>query len=146
MAAGFFVQNFSRQGPPFLRGLEANSLPIYALFFAVAGADLRIDVLRTVWIFATLLIVIRTITLIGSTYLGARLAGDPPKMRRYSWMGFLAQAGVTLGIANIVPERFGTWGAGVATIIVAMIAVDQLIGPPAFRYALIRAGETWRSR
>jgi hypothetical protein len=37
------------------------------------------------------------------------------------------------------------WGADVATVIVAMIAVNQLIGPPAFRYALIKAGESRRA-
>jgi Kef-type K+ transport system membrane component KefB len=146
MAAGFYVQNFSRQGPGFVRALEANSLPVYALFFAVAGADLRIDVLPDVWIIAVIIIVIRLVALIASTYLGARLAGDPAVVRRYAWMGFLAKAGVTLGIANIVRDRFDVWGANVATVIIAMIVVNQLIGPPAFRYALVRAGESHRKR
>jgi len=146
MAAGFYVQNFSRQGPSFVRALEANSLPIYALFFAVAGADLRIDVLPDVWIIAVIIIVIRLVALIASTYLGARVANDPPVVRRYAWMGFLAKAGVTLGIANIVRDGFDVWGADVATVIIAMIVVNQLIGPPAFRYALVRAGESRRRR
>lgn len=145
MAAGFYVQNFSKQGPAFLRGLEANSLVVYAIFFGVAGADLRMDVLRQVWVIALLIIVIRTAALIGSTYLGARLAGAPLSVRRYAWMGFIAQAGVTLGIANMVRARFDVWGGDVATVIVAMIAVNQLIGPPAFRYALIQVGESRRA-
>ncbi len=146
MAAGFYVQNFSRQGPGFVRALEANSLPIYALFFAVAGADLRIDVLPDVWVIAVIIIVIRLLALIASTYLGARVAGDPPVVRRYAWMGFLAKAGVTLGIANIVRDGFDVWGADVATVIIAMIVVNQLMGPPAFRYALVSAGESRRKR
>ena len=145
MAAGFYVQNYSRQGPAFLRGLEANSLAVYAIFFGVAGADLRIDVLRDVWAIALLIILIRAVALIGSTYLGAWVARDPPVVKRYAWMGFLAKAGVTLGIANMVRDRFDVWGADVATVIVAMIAVNQLIGPPAFRYGLIRAGESRRA-
>jgi Kef-type K+ transport system membrane component KefB len=146
MAAGFYVQNFSRQGPGFVRALEANSLPVYALFFAVAGADLRIDVLPDVWVIALIIIVIRLVALIASTYFGARVAGDPPVVRRYAWMGFLAKAGVTLGIANIVRDGFDVWGADVATVIIAMIVVNQLIGPPAFRYALVKAGESRRKR
>lgn len=145
MAAGFYVQNFSRQGPAFLRGLEANSLAVYAVFFGVAGADLRIDVLREVWLVALLIIVVRAAALIVSTYVGAWVAGDPPVVRRYAWMGFLAKAGVTLGIANMVRDRFEVWGPDVATVIVAMIAVNQLIGPPAFRYALVKAGESRRA-
>ncbi len=146
MSAGFYVQNFSEQGRRLLRALEANSLPVYALFFAVAGADLRIDVLARVWEVASVLILARMAALWASTYLGARLAGDTPPMRRYAWMGFLAQAGVTLGVANLVRDRFPTWGGEVAALVVAMIAVNQIIGPPAFRYALVKVGDSRRSR
>lgn len=142
MAAGFYVQNFSRQGRRLLHALEANSLPVYAVFFAVAGADLDITVLKTAWLVATAIILMRVLALWVSTYLGARLVGDPPVIRRYAWMGFLAKAGVTLGIANIIRERFPVWGLQVATVIIAMIAVNQLVGPPAFRWALVKAGES----
>jgi Kef-type K+ transport system membrane component KefB len=142
MAAGFYVQNFSRQGRRLLQALEANSLPVYALFFAVAGADLNITVLKTAWVITAAMIIARTAALWASTYLGASLVGDPPVLRHHAWMGFLAQAGVTLGIANIVRERFPVWGVQVAAIIIAMIAVNQLVGPPAFRWALVRAGES----
>ncbi len=144
MTAGFYVQNFSRQGHRLLRALEANSLPIYALFFAVAGADLRVDVLSDVWQIASVLIVARLVALFAATWLGARLAGDDRTVRRLGWMGFLAQAGVTLGIANLVRDRFPLWGAEVAALVVAMIAVNQIIGPPAFRYAIIKSGEGGR--
>jgi Kef-type K+ transport system membrane component KefB len=146
MAAGFYVQNFSRQGPALLRALEANSLPVYALFFAVAGAELRLDVLQAVWAFALVIIVVRALGYVASTKVGARLAGESGPVARHAWMGFLSQAGVTLGIANIVRDRFDVWGADVATVIIAMIAVHELIGPPIFRYALIRARETRGTR
>lgn len=145
MAAGFYVQNFSRQGRRLLQALEANSLPVYALFFAVAGADLDVTVLGTAWLIATAIIMTRMVALWLSTYLAARVVGEPRVIRRYAWMGFLAQAGVTLGIANLVRDNFPVWGGSVATIIIAMIVVNQLIGPPAFRWALLRAGESHAS-
>lgn len=144
MTAGFYVQNFSEQGPDFLRALEANSLPIYALFFAVAGADLRVDLLAGVWAIMLVAVSLRTLALGVSTWLGAWVAGDGKSVRRLAWMGFLAQAGVTLGVANIVRERFPVWGPDVATLIVAMIALNQIVGPPAFRFALVRSGESRR--
>lgn len=146
MSAGFFVQNFSRRGASLLRALEMNSVPLYTLFFAVAGADLRLDLLAGVWPIVLLVVVLRMVALAVSTYLGASAVGDPVAVRSHAWLGFLAQAGVTLGIANIVRERFVGWGPDVATVIVAMIAVNQLIGPPAFRFALVRAGESRRTR
>jgi Kef-type K+ transport system membrane component KefB len=145
MTAGFGVQNFSRQGARLLRALEANALPVYALFFAVAGADLRIDLLPRVWTVAVGLSVVRALALAGSTWLGARAVHDPPVVRRWAWMGFLAQAGVTLGIANIVRDRFPVWGGDVATVIIAMIALNQIVGPPAFRLSLVRADESHRT-
>jgi Kef-type K+ transport system membrane component KefB len=143
MAAGFYVQNYSRQGRRLLHALEANSLPVYALFFAVAGASLNVGILRTAWVVATVLFLARLVSLWGSTYLGAKLVGDPPVLRRLSWVGFAAQAGVTLGIANKVGEEFPAWGPDVATLIIALIAVNQIVGPPAFRWAIVKAGESY---
>jgi len=146
MAAGFSVQNFSKQGRRLLRALEANSLPVYALFFAVAGAALDFTVLRTAWMIAGAIILTRAVALWLSTYLAARMVSDPPSIRRHAWMGFMAQAGVTLGIANIIRDGFPIWGEAVATVIIAMIAVNQLVGPPAFRWALVRTGESHADR
>ena len=142
MTAGFVVQNLSVHGPGFVEALEANSLPLYALFFALAGADLALDVIPAVWQAGLVMILARAALIYGSTYMAAAAAGDRPIIRQYAWMGFLAQAGVTLGLANIVRERFALWGPDVAAIIVGMIALNQLVGPPLFRYSLVRAKES----
>ncbi len=146
MAAGFMVQNFSGQGDELVRALEANSLPIYALFFAVAGAGLDIPALREVWPIALVIIVARLVSVAGSTWIGARLAGDGAIVRRHAWSGFVAMAGVTLGIANLIRDRFPELGGSVAAIIIAIIAVNQFIGPPIFRYALVRSRESQARR
>ncbi len=142
MAAGFVVQNFSDRGDALIRALEANSLPVYALFFAVAGAGLDIPALREVWKIALLIIAARAVSVYGSTWLGARMAADEDVVRRHAWTGFLAMAGVTLGIANLIRARFPELGPQVATIIVAVIAVNQFIGPPVFRWSLVRSKES----
>lgn len=142
MVAGFVVQNYSEQGPELIKGLDANSAPVYALFFAVAGAGLDLGVLGHVWKFAVIIIVVRVIAIFGATWLGGSLAHDPPSVRNLAWTGFLAKAGVTLGIANMIEVRFPDMGAEIAAIIIAMIAVNQFVGPPLFRWALIRSGES----
>ncbi|UCC81937.1 MAG: cation:proton antiporter [Gemmatimonadota bacterium] len=142
MSAGFVVQNFSIQGPRFVRALEANSLPLYALFFAVAGADLDLGAIPVVWKVGIVIIVVRAALMYLSTLLGAVATGEPPVIRQHAWVGFIAQAGVTLGLATIVRDRFAEWGGDqVAAVIIAMIAVNQLVGPPLFRLALLRGGE-----
>ena len=142
MAAGFVVQNFSDQGGKLVEALEANSLPLYALFFAVAAAALDLSVIPSVWKAGLLIIVTRIALIYVSTRIGAVAAGESYIIKRDAWMGFLAKAGVTLGLAIIVADRFPRWGEQVAAIIIGMIAVNQLVGPPLFRLALVRAGET----
>ena len=142
MAAGFVVQNRSVQGPVFIEALEANSLPLYALFFALAGAHLNLEVIPQVWRVGLLLIVLRVSLLGASTNLAVRATGDLPSIRRHAWLGFLSQAGVTLGLATIVQARLPDTGPAIATVIIAMIAVHELIGPPLFRAALVRSGES----
>jgi Kef-type K+ transport system membrane component KefB len=143
MSAGFVVQNFSVQGPRFVRALEANSLPLYALFFAVAGADLNLGVIPAVWKVGIVIIAARALLMYVSTYVAAAATGALRAIRRHGWMGFVAQAGVTLTLATIVRERFAAWGGEeVAAIIIAMIAVNQLVGPPLFRLSLVTAGES----
>jgi Kef-type K+ transport system membrane component KefB len=141
MAAGFVVQNLTVQGLRFLEALEGNSLFIYALFFAVAGADMNLAELPAVWRAGLVLIAARLVGIVASTYLGSRAAGEPGVIRELAWMGYIAQAGVTLGLAGIVRERLPEWGTSLAAIIVAMVAINQFVGPPLFRLSLVRADE-----
>src|SRR5690606_23737638 len=53
LSAGFFLENVSPvHAEPFLEAVNRNSLPIYALFFAIAGANLELAQLRELWPFA----------------------------------------------------------------------------------------------
>ncbi len=69
------------------------------------------------------------------------MSGDPPLFYRNSWLAFITQAGVSLGLTAIVAKRFPEWGTTFATLVVAVIAVNQFIGPIAFKAALTRVGE-----
>ena len=53
----------------------------------------------------------------------------------------ISLAGVTLGLTMIVAAEYPTWGSTMQTLMVALIAIHQLIGPVLFRAALARAGE-----
>jgi Kef-type K+ transport system membrane component KefB len=145
LVAGFFLENISeKDAAPMLRGLERSSFPVYAVFFALAGASLHLDALLRLWPIALFLVTVRAGALWLGTWAGARLSGAPDIVRTHAWMGFISQAGVTLGLSVIVVRAFPDWGLGVQTIIVAMIAVHELIGPLAFRHALDKAGEIGR--
>jgi trehalose 6-phosphate synthase len=72
---------------------------------------------------------------------GLRLSGIDPRIGSYLWTGLISQAGITLGLAAIVAGEFPGWGNQLQVLIVALIVVHELVGPPLFRNGLLRAGE-----
>jgi len=141
VTAGFWVQNFSQGGSTFMDRIGRSSLPIYVIFFSLTGAALEIGALRHTWLIACLLVVVRFAMIWIGSYAGAALAGDPPAFRRLAGLGYVTQAGVSLGLAGIVVRRFPEWGGALATVIVAAITINQLIGPVLLEYALTAVGE-----
>jgi Kef-type K+ transport system membrane component KefB len=147
LTAGFWVENFSRaRGDALIKGVEQLSLPVYALFFAAAGAKVDIDTFVRLWPLALLIGGVRALSVWSGTRLGARLSGAEPEVARYAWLGLISQAGVTLALSSIVARTFPGWGREMQALIIALIAMHELIGPIAFQAALRRAGEVGRAR
>jgi Trk K+ transport system NAD-binding subunit len=63
------------------------------------------------------------------------------KYNKISWMTYITQAGVGLGLAKEVAVEFPGWGTGFATMIIAVIVLNQIVGPPFFKWAVNRVGE-----
>ena len=141
MTAGFVVENFTPHGEDFIEAVERYSLPIYVVFFTLAGATMNLSLLGIVGWAATLLVALRLLMVLIGTALSAHLARSGTGVRRYAWLGFVGQAGVTLGFAVIIGHDFPVLGKQLSTIIVAGVGLNQLLGPPALRWALARVGE-----
>ena len=77
---------------------------------------------------------------IGS-FSGGLLAGDSMQHNRISWMTYVTQAGVGLGLAKQVAGEFPDWGTGFAALMIGVIIVNQLIGPILCKWAINRTGE-----
>jgi Kef-type K+ transport system membrane component KefB len=141
VTAGFWVRNFSRAGDQFMERIDRSSLPIYVIFFALTGAAINIDALQQTWLIAILLVIVRFVLIWLGAYCGAAASGDAPLFRQMSGFSYITQAGVSLGLAGIVMRRFPEWGVALATTIVAIITLNQVIGPIAFKFALGAVGE-----
>ncbi len=141
MTAGLAVNNLSGRGHSFIEAIEKGSLPLYVIFFAIAGAGIDFGVLGELWILVLLLTGSRLVFTWFGTWLGARVAGEQSCVRNNIWMGFLAQAGITLGIAVIVAENFPGWGDTFKNVVIGSIALFQVSGPVLFKIGLGRAGE-----
>jgi Kef-type K+ transport system membrane component KefB len=117
---------------------------VLVLFFAAAGANLHLDALADVGIFALAIAALRMALIHATAKVGARVAGlggEPPTL---AWMGLVSQAGVTLGLAILINAEFPEWGARLYALIVSMITLHETVGPILFRAALSRAGEVGR--
>jgi hypothetical protein len=80
--------------------------------------------------------------------MGAWAGRAAPAVRNYLGFGLLSQAGVAIGLALSVANRFDAYGEegvrlGNATIniITATTFVVQIIGPIMVKFAITRAGE-----
>ncbi len=141
VVAGFVLSNFSSQGEVFLNGLKGAAGPVFLIFFSLAGAGLNLGLLSSLWPMVLIYLLLRTGSMWLGTWLGAVVAGEGEGLRRFAWTGFLGQAGVSLGLALLVRAQFPNVGAAVADLVVGAIVVNQIVGPVAFRWALVRLGE-----
>ncbi|GAB4366248.1 MAG: hypothetical protein Kow0042_05990 [Calditrichia bacterium] len=142
IVAGFVVQNFSDKGAGLIEAIEAGSLPVYVIFFAIAGASLNLPVFLSNWSLALLIVGLRLLTTFQGTYLGGKLTGAGREIQHFGWMGFIGQAGLTLGLAMLVRQNLpGTIGINISTLIIASVAINQIIGPVLFRYSLVKVGD-----
>ncbi|HZI11947.1 MAG TPA: cation:proton antiporter [Myxococcus sp.] len=140
LAAGALIANLDEHAGERIHGaIQQAGLPVFALFFAAAGAGLKLDALVTVGPAAMLLVVLRGVAIWFSC---RRFApADDPRLKRYLWMGLISQAGVTFGLAALVSRTFPSFGAQVEVLIVAMITAHELVGPVLTRRALAASGE-----
>jgi Kef-type K+ transport system membrane component KefB len=140
LAAGALVANLdSREAHRLSGATQMAALPVFALFFATAGAGLHLDVVGRVAPMAVALVGLRAAAL----YFGSRrlIPADEPVLRRYLWMGLISQAGVTFGLAALIGRSFPNFGSAIEVLIVAMVSMHELIGPVLTRRALLGAGE-----
>lgn len=145
LAAGLVVENVAPpSGDALKEAVERGALPVLVVFFAAAGASLSLDALRIVGFVALAVAAARLVLIRLGGYLGARMSGADPAVSGLVWMGLVSQAGVTLGLTIIVATEFQDWGARVQTLMVALIALHELIGPVLFRAGLARANEIGR--
>ncbi len=142
MVAGCTVQNFSKHGQTFLLKMDRISLPVYIAFFTLIGASIDIDVLIKTWTIGLIIVVARMMMLHIASYLSGKLAGEDPRMYNNYWLGFITQAGVSLGLLSEVARRFPEIGVPVQSILIAVITMNQMIGTIAFKYVLNKLGET----
>lgn len=142
LIAGLYVANFSGHREQFDRLLHGVSPIVYVAFFTITGVSLKLDLLITVLPFALGLFVVRAVGIGLGSRLGARFAGEPERHRRFSWMAYITQAGIALGLAREVAVQFPSLGDAFATLIISVVVINEIAGPLFLKTALRRVGES----
>jgi len=147
MALGMTVINvFPQANKPVFEHIKSISLPIYVLFFVIAGLNLHIGLLMVSGLLGLVYIICRSTGLIGGSYLAARISKADPVIRDNIGFGILSQAGVAIGLALLASHKLASLGMPelgtlIVTTIAATTVVFEIIGPLSARIAIMRAGE-----
>jgi Kef-type K+ transport system membrane component KefB len=144
LTAGFVVTNLSTQGPKLLHSIEQTGSVVFVVFFATAGAHLDIPLLRRLWPVAVGLCASRAIFTVIAGQISSRIAGDAPVLKRWGWSSLVSQAGLALGLSVVIAKAFPSFGEGFRNLAIAAVAINEMIGPVLFKFALDRSGETDR--
>lgn len=144
LAAGILLRNRTRAGDAVSEAIESSALPLYVLFFSVAGMTLPLGLLATLGVPALALTVLRGAGLVAGARLGAGIAGAPPEVRRHGGFGLLPQASLTIALAALLAKTFPSFGLAAQALALSMVAINMVIAPIAYRLALVRAGEAAR--
>jgi hypothetical protein len=107
----------------------------------VAGATLHAEALKVVWLPATLFVAVRALGLLAGSRLGARVAGAPRVVQQFAGFGLLPQAGLALALALLFNRTFPEFGAEAGALVLSVVALNELVAPIAYRFALVKSGE-----
>lgn len=141
LAAGLWVENVSRAGERLRHAFEDASLPVYILFFTVAGASIHLDVLPLVAIPAVTLVLVRGVGLWTGTNVAAKIAQAPPAVARWGGFGLIPQAGLAIALSLLFSRTFPSFGEEASALTLGIVAINELVAPALMRWSLVRAGE-----
>ena len=142
LTAGFITENVTRTGGrELLQAMERSSVPIFVVFFALAGASIHLNELAMLWPLALVVVGIRATAIFSGTRIGSRLVGAPAVVKQNVWLGLISQAGVAIGLASILATAYPFRGGEMQTLVLSVIAINEIAGQILFSIALRRSGE-----
>jgi len=142
LVAGIYLENMSRiDATKLIHDLEGGSLPVYLVFFALAGAGLDLRLLWSVILPATIIAVVRAIGFWWGCRFAARRTRALAEVERWTWVGLLPQAGLALALALIMQRTFPSLGVELGTLVLGVVGLNQVLTPILLRVALVAAGE-----
>lgn len=116
--------------------------PLFALFFVISGAELKLDVFAdwAIVVIGVAYILTRSLGKYFGSYSSAKLVKCEPQICKYLGVTLLPQAGVALGMSTTAMQ-LGSDGELIRNITLFAVLIYELVGPLLTRQALKAAGE-----
>ena len=116
--------------------------PLFALFFVISGAELKLDVFAdwAIVVIGVVYILTRSLGKYFGSYSSAKLVKCEPQICKYLGITLLPQAGVALGMSTTAMQ-LGSEGDLIRNITLFAVLIYELVGPLLTRQALMAAGE-----
>lgn len=142
LMAGIWLENFSRaDAHELIGGFEAAQLPVFLVWFAMAGTRLDIVQLYELALPVGIIASARAVSLFAGTRIACGVTDAAPAVKRFGWIGFLPQAGLSLALVVVIQSTFPTFGGFAALLMLSVLGLNQMISPVLLRIALVKSGE-----
>ena len=141
MSVGAVFANLRNDALEIMDVCDGWTPPLFMLFFVISGAELDVGALPTVGLLGVLYIVVRSFGKYFGAYLGSVVVKASPNIRKYLGITLLPQAGVAIGMAQMVLTQLPQFGAHIQAVVLSATLIYELVGPVATKIALTKAGE-----
>lgn len=130
------------------RVFETFESAIFAVFFTVAGMELKFDTLGIGGLLALITFFMRGLGKIAAGYFGMKFAGATPRFRQWLGISLIPQAGLAVGLMLLVSEdsKFESIRELFLAVVLAMVLLNETVGPILTRIGLRRSGDFGRDR
>jgi len=140
LATGITFSNISYHTRSLLKIMDTFTPLVFAVFFTIAGTHLNVAMLKTAGMAGMIYIIVRMGAKLLSSYITGKFFAYPPKIANHLGIALIPQAGLAIGLVISLSENDVFFSSGItpllATIILASVAVNELIGPAAAAYSL----------
>lgn len=141
IAAGALIRNTTEYGDELHHLLEKVALPVFVVFFTIAGASIQIKESIVILPIAGAIFLSRLVAIYLSSKISSRITNEEKAVETYVWLGYVPQAGVTLGLIDLVSRNFPDLSSKITLLGMAVVALNLLFGPVLFKFALKKGGE-----
>ena len=121
---------------------------LFAAFYTLAGMKLDFTLVLNSAGLVVLFFLARFLGKYSGAFAATVVAGVPTRVRNNLGLALVPHGGVAVGLVLLVQNspKLGSVGEVVTTVALAALAINQLVGPSATRFALTRAGEAGKAK